>query len=764
MSAPLQTLDLDIAGMTCASCVARVEKRLTALDGVEAQVNLATERATVTAPAAVTADELVAAVAKAGYTATVRPGADERSGAHRDDAPTPESESDPSATVTTLRTRLVVSTVLALPVILLAMVPAWQFDHWQWLSLTLATPVVFWGGYPFHRATFATLRHGSVTMDTLITLGTGAAYLWSLWALFFGMAGMTGMRHEFTFFAPDADPSGALYLEVAAGVTVFLLAGRLIEQRSKRSAGAALRELMTAGASEVSILRERAADPSDLMAATRQEERVPVDRLLVGDLFLVRPGESVATDGTVVEGAASVDESLMTGESVPAEKTAGSPVTGGTIARGGSLVVRATAVGTRTRLARMAQAVEAAQLGKSRIQRLADRISSVFVPIVLVTAVATAIVWIAAGSSVQAAFTAAVAVLIIACPCALGLATPVALLVGTGRGAQLGILIAGPEALERASGIDRVLLDKTGTITSGRMSVTEVWAEGAADAALDLAAALEADSEHPIAEAIVEESARRGGTPPAVSDFASFEGLGITGTVRGGTVLVGRPAFAEDQGFRTGAAATAALGAAAERASTVVVVAWDGEVRGIVEVADTVKPEARAAVQRAVALGMTPVLLTGDNAAVAARVAAEVGITEVIADASPMDKVAAVERLQADGHRVAMIGDGVNDAAAIATADLGIAMGTGTDAAKSAADLSIVSGSLATAVDAVRLSRRTLGIIRGNLFWAFAYNVAAIPLAALGLLNPMIAGAAMAFSSVFVVLNSLRLRRFRPAA
>ncbi|MBF4566781.1 cation-translocating P-type ATPase [Plantibacter sp. VKM Ac-2876] len=764
MSAPLIQLDLDIEGMTCASCVARVEKRLTALDGVEAQVNLATERATVTAPSTVTADELVAAVAKAGYTATVRPPADERAAADREQTPTSGPTSDPSATVTTLRTRLVVSAVLALPVVLLAMIPAWQFDHWQWLSLTLATPVVFWGGYPFHRATFATLRHGSVTMDTLITLGTGAAYLWSVWALFFGMAGMTGMRHEFTFFAPDADPSSALYLEVAAGVTVFLLAGRLIEQRSKRAAGEALRDLMTLGASEVSVLRHRAPDPADLMAPTRTEERIPIEQLLVGDHFLVRPGESVATDGVVVEGAASVDESLVTGESVPVELVAGSRVIGGTIARGGSLVVRATAVGAETQLARMAQAVEAAQLGKSRVQRLADRVSSVFVPVVLVIALGTATVWALTGSSMEAAFTAAVAVLIIACPCALGLATPVALLVGTGRGAQLGILIAGPEALERASNIDRILLDKTGTVTSGRMSVTEVWAAGATDEVLALGAALEAASEHPIAEAIVAEAARRDAARPVVSDFASLEGLGVTGTINGGTVLAGRPAFAEDQGFRIGPDAASALASAAERASTVVVVAWDGEVRGVVEVADTVKPEARAAIGRAVSLGMTPVLLTGDNAAVAARVAAEVGITEVIADASPADKVAAVERLQTAGHRVAMIGDGVNDAAAIATADLGIAMGTGTDAAKGAADLSIVSGSLATAIDAVRLSRRTLGIIRGNLFWAFAYNVAAIPLAALGLLNPMIAGAAMAFSSVFVVLNSLRLRRFRPAA
>ncbi|SKC73098.1 heavy metal translocating P-type ATPase [Plantibacter cousiniae (nom. nud.)] len=764
MSAPLIQLDLDIEGMTCASCVARVEKRLTALDGVEAQVNLATERATVTAPSTVTADELVAAVAKAGYTATVRPPADERAAADREQTPTSGPTSDPSATVTTLRTRLVVSAVLALPVVLLAMIPAWQFDHWQWLSLTLATPVVFWGGYPFHRATFATLRHGSVTMDTLITLGTGAAYLWSVWALFFGMAGMTGMRHEFTFFAPDADPSSALYLEVAAGVTVFLLAGRLIEQRSKRAAGEALRDLMTLGASEVSVLRHRAPDPTDLMAPTRTEERIPIEQLLVGDQFLVRPGESAATDGVVVEGAASVDESLVTGESVPVELVAGSRVIGGTIARGGSLVVRATAVGAETQLARMAQAVEAAQLGKSRVQRLADRVSSVFVPVVLVIALATAIVWALTGSTMEAAFTAVVAVLIIACPCALGLATPVALLVGTGRGAQLGILIAGPEALERASGIDRIVLDKTGTVTSGRMSVTEVWASGATDEVLALGAALEAASEHPIAEAIVAEATRRDAARPVVSDFASLEGLGVTGTINGGTVLAGRPAFAEDQGFRIGPDAASALASAAERASTVVVVAWDGEVRGVVEVADTVKPEARAAIGRAVSLGMTPVLLTGDNAAVAARVAGEIGITEVIADASPSDKVDAVERLQAAGHRVAMIGDGVNDAAAIATADLGIAMGTGTDAAKGAADLSIVSGSLATAIDAVRLSRRTLGIIRGNLFWAFAYNVAAIPLAALGLLNPMIAGAAMAFSSVFVVLNSLRLRRFRPAA
>lgn len=762
MSTQVQTLSLDIEGMTCASCVARVEKRLTALDGVEAQVNLATERATVSVPAGVSADDLVRAVAKAGYTATVRPLA--RTGAPAPTDQAPKAPTDPTATVTTLRTRLVVSAALALPVVLLAMIPAWQFDNWQWLSLALATPVVFWGGYPFHRATVATLRHGSVTMDTLITLGTGAAYLWSVWALFFGMAGMTGMRHEFTFFAPDADPSSALYFEVAAGVTVFLLAGRLIEQRSKRTAGEALRDLMTLGASEVSVLRERAPDPADLMAPTRIEERVPIERLLVDELFLVRPGEAVATDGTVVEGAASVDESLVTGESAPAEKTVGSRVIGGTIPRGGSLVVRATAVGTETQLARMAQAVEAAQLGKSRIQRLADRISSVFVPIVLVIALATAIIWAASGSTMEAAFTAAVAVLIIACPCALGLATPVALLVGTGRGAQLGILISGPEALERAAGIDRLVLDKTGTVTSGTMSLTRAWADDSADDVLAVAAALESGSEHPIARAILTAAEERRLRLPAITDFVSVEGRGVTAIIDGALVLVGRAAFASERGFHTGPAATNALAAAGDRASTVVVAAWDGEVRGVLEIADAVKPEAAAAVARAVALGMTPVLLTGDNQAVAARVAAEVGITEVIADASPDDKVAAVARLQSAGHRVAMVGDGVNDAAAIATAELGIAMGTGTDAAKGAADISIVSGSLAAAVDAVRLSRRTLRIIRGNLFWAFAYNVAAIPLAALGLLNPMIAGAAMAFSSVFVVLNSLRLRRFRAAA
>lgn len=761
MTTPLQTITLDIEGMTCASCVARVEKRLTAIDGVGAQVNLATERATVTAPAGVSPADLVQAVAKAGYTAAVRP--ERRTGASARVDET-ASAPDPSSTVTTLRTRLIVSAALAVPVVLLAMIPAWQFDNWQWLSLVLATPVVFWGGYPFHRATVATLRHGSVTMDTLITLGTGAAYLWSVWALFFGMAGMTGMRHEFALFAPDADPSSALYLEVAAGVTVFLLAGRLIEQRSKRTAGAALRDLMTLGAAEVSVLRERSADPTDLMAPTRREERIPIEQLLVGDLFLVRPGEAVATDGTVVEGAASVDESLVTGEAVPAEKAAGSRVIGGTVPRGGSLVVRATAVGSETQLARMAQAVEAAQLGKSRIQRLADRISSVFVPIVLVTALATAIVWAATGSTMEAAFTAAVAVLIIACPCALGLATPVALLVGTGRGAQLGILIAGPEALERATGIDRLVVDKTGTVTSGRMSVTDIWAVGPADEALVLAASLEVGSEHPIAQAVVAAADGRGLRIRPVRDFVSVEGGGVIGTVDGESILVGGPRFAAERGFTAGPEALLALEAAAERASTVVVVASSSQVRAVLEIADAVKPEAAAAIARAVALGMTPVLLTGDNAAVAARVAAEVGIAEVIAEASPTDKVAVVERLQREGHRVAMIGDGVNDAAAIATADLGIAMGTGTDAAKNAADLSIVTGSLATAVDAVRLSRRTLGIIRGNLFWAFAYNVAAIPLAALGLLNPMIAGAAMAFSSVFVVLNSLRLRRFRPAA
>ncbi|WP_354500336.1 cation-translocating P-type ATPase [Mycetocola sp. 2940] len=732
------TATLEISGMTCASCVARVEKRLGRLDGVVAEVNLATEKASVRYPDAVSVDDLVAAVESAGYSAVLAP--EKRA----ETSESPAREADP------LRTRLLVSALFSLPVVVLAMVPAWQFPNWQWLSLTLAAPVVVWGGYPFHRATWVNLRHRSLTMDTLITMGTGAAFLWSLWALFFGTAGMPGMTHEFRLFTPDAGAASTIYLEVAAGVTVFLLLGRYLEQRSKRTAGQALRALLELGARDVTVLRH----------GTSREATIPIDDLAVGDLFVVRPGERIATDGVVESGFAAVDESMLTGESLPVDVTAGDSVTGATVASGGRLVVRATRVGSATKLAQMARLVEAAQLGKGRVQRLADRISAIFVPVVIVLAAVVLVAWVLTGNPVASGFTAAVAVLIIACPCALGLATPVALLVGTSRGAQSGILITGPEALERARGIDMIVLDKTGTVTTGVMTLTGVTVTD--DMALRRAASLEAHSEHPIARALV---AGAGPVPLLpVTGFASASGLGVTGTVDGLHVVVGRPRFAAEHGCAMSAVLADAVSAAETSGATVVVAGWHGEVRGVFAVSDSVKPGARAAVDRLRRQGLTPILVTGDNERAAHRVAAEVGIDRVIAGVLPEQKVDEVRRLQGSGHRVAMVGDGVNDAAALATADLGIAMGTGTDAAMSAADITLVRAELGAVPDAVALSRRTLSTIHGNLFWAFAYNVAAIPLAAFGLLNPMVAGAAMAFSSLFVVLNSLRLRHFAPGA
>ncbi|MET1052662.1 MAG: heavy metal translocating P-type ATPase [Mycetocola sp.] len=750
---PENTATLDIAGMTCASCVARVEKRLTRLEGVTAEVNLATEKARVSYPDTISSGDLVDAVASAGYTATIEP---QRHRAARDTTPAADHGSahdhDLPTSGTSLLTRLIVSAILSLPVIVLAMVPAWQFDNWQWLSLTLAAPVVVWGGYPFHRATIVNLRHGALTMDTLITMGTGAAFLWSLWALFFGMAGMPGVTHEFSLFTPTADASSAIYLEVAAGVTVFLLLGRYIEQRSKRSAGQALRALLELGAKDVTVLRSGAQSPV--------ETTIPIEELVVGDVFVVRPGETIATDGVVESGSAAVDESMLTGESVPVDVTEGDSVTGATIASGGRLVVRATRVGSDTRLAQIARLVEAAQLGKGQAQRLADRISAVFVPVVIVLAVVVLAAWVITGNPLSAGFTAAVAVLIIACPCALGLATPVALLVGTSRGAASGILITGPEALEHTRGVDTVVLDKTGTLTTGQMTLACVTAT--ADDALALAASLEKASEHPIATAIV--AGADPSTLRSVTAFTAEAGLGVTGVVDGTLVVVGRPRFAAEHGFTMPDDLTDAIAAAEQAGSTAVVVGWDGEVRGVLEVSDRVRAEAPAAVARLRELGLTPVLLTGDNDRVAATVAAAVGIDRVISGVLPDEKAHEISRLQANGSRVAMVGDGVNDAAALATADLGIAMGAGTDAAISAADITLIRNDLGGIADAVVLSRRTLGTIKGNLFWAFAYNVAALPLAALGLLNPMVAGAAMAFSSVFVVLNSLRLRRFRAGA
>jgi Cu+-exporting ATPase len=734
---PAGEVELAIGGMTCASCAARIEKKLNRLDGVTATVNYATEKAKVSYGGAVTPADLIATVEKTGYTATLP-------------RPRPEPvEDDP---VRPLRTRLLLSTVLTVPVVAMAMVPALQFPYWQWLSLTLAAPVVVWGGLPFHRAAWTNLRHGAATMDTLVSLGTGAAFLWSLYALFLGTAGEPGMTHPFEFTVARGDGSANVYLEAAAGVTTFLLAGRYAEARSKRRAGAALRALLELGAKEVSVLRGGA------------ERRVPVGQLVAGDLFVVRPGEKIATDGEVVEGASAVDASMLTGESVPVEVGPGDPVVGATVNAGGRLVVRTTRIGAETQLAQMARLVEDAQNGKAEVQRLADRVSGVFVPVVLALAVATLGFWIGAGAGLPAAFTAAVAVLIIACPCALGLATPTALMVGTGRGAQLGILIKGPEVLESTRAVDTVVLDKTGTVTTGRMTLAGVVAAPGEDAdrVLRLAGALEHGSEHPVARAVAAAAADRVGPLPAVEGFANLPGLGVQGTVDGAAVLVGRPRLLAERSASVPEPLAAAQADAETQGGTAVLVAVDGAAVGLLVVADAVKPTSATAVAQLRDLGLHPVLLTGDNEAVARTVAAEVGIDEVVAEVLPQDKVDVVRRLQAEGRVVAMVGDGVNDAAALAQADLGLAMGTGTDVAIQASDLTLVRGDLRAAADAIRLSRRTLAIIKGNLFWAFAYNVAAIPLAMAGLLNPMIAGAAMALSSVFVVTNSLRLRRFAP--
>ncbi|MFJ8953212.1 heavy metal translocating P-type ATPase [Streptomyces sp. NPDC102381] len=789
---PTEHLDLAIGGMTCASCSARIEKKLNRIEGVTATVNLATEKAKVSHAPNVTPDTLITTITKLGYTAKPLPDSRPRAEAapestavesnseppargrgrvgvppqdsaeprlvepqfrtaptpvaeevpRRGPSPTDADQAPPADRPTPLRQRLTVSALLATPVILMAMIPALQFADWQWLSLTLASPVVVWGGLPFHRAAWTNLRHGAATMDTLVSLGTLAAYGWSLWAL---------------FLADTTPPTPPIYLEVASGVVTFILLGRYLEARAKRSAGAALRALLDLGAKEVTLLTPDGA-----------EARVPADHLTPGDRFVVRPGEKIATDGTVTEGTSAVDTSILTGESIPTDVTVGDPVTGATVNAAGRIVVEATRVGADTQLARMAKLVEEAQTGKAQVQRLADRISAIFVPVVLLIALGTLLIWLFTTGNTTSAFTAAVAVLIIACPCALGLATPTALMVGTGRGASLGILIKGPEVLESTRTVNTVVLDKTGTVTTGHMTLTAAHPATTHPAATDektllrLAGALEHASEHPVARAITTGAADRAGELPRATDFTNTPGLGVHGTVEGHTVLVGRERLLTDHGIPLPPELTRTRTAAEATGGTAVTVAWDGEARGVLTVTDAVKETSAEAVTALRSLGLTPILLTGDNRAAADSVARAVGIAEedVIAEVMPEDKVDVIKRLQAEGRSVAMVGDGVNDAAALATADLGLAMGTGTDAAIEAGDLTLVRGDLRVAADAIRLSRRTLATIKGNLCWAFGYNIAAIPLAAIGLLNPMIAGAAMAFSSVFVVTNSLRLRRF----
>ena len=770
-----QRLELAIGGMTCASCANRIERKLNQLDGVEATVNYATEKARVTVPAGYDPALLLAQVEKTGYTATLPAPTLERP-APRESAPPAgpaagpaaghvaghaagpaaghesahASDQEPDPELAALRQRLVVSAVLAIPVIAMAMIPALQFTFWQWASLTLAAPVIVWGAWPFHRAAWTNLRHGAATMDTLISIGTLAALLWSLYALFFGHAGMPGMTHPFELTIAPSDGAGHIYLEVGAGVTLFILLGRYAEKRSKRRAGAALRALLELGAKEVVVLRDGVETP------------IAVESLTVGDEFVVRPGENIATDGVVVAGTSAVDASMLTGEAVPVEVGPGDGVAGATVNAGGRLVVRATRVGADTQLAQMARLVEEAQSGKAGVQRLADRVSAVFVPIVILIALATLLGWLAAGAGAAAAFTAAVAVLVIACPCALGLATPTALLVGTGRGAQLGILIKGPEVLESTRRIDTVVLDKTGTVTTGTMTLVDVVPEAGVERAdlLRLAGALEHASEHPIARAVARGASVEVGPLPAPEDFAALEGVGVRGVVDGHAVVVGRESLLADWSQQLSPELAQVKGEAERAGRTVVAAGWDGRARGILVVADTLKPTSAAAVAGLRDLGLTPVLLTGDHEAVARQIAAEVGIEQVIAGVLPAQKADVVARLQREGRTVAMVGDGVNDAPALAQADLGLAMGTGTDVAIEASDLTLVRGDLRSAVDAIRLARATLRTIKTNLFWAFAYNVAAIPLAAAGLLNPMLAGAAMALSSVFVVGNSLRLRRF----
>jgi Cu+-exporting ATPase len=737
-TSPTQRIELPITGMTCASCANRIERRLNKLDGVSASVNYATERATVDYQDTVAVEHLVGAVEAAGYQAAL-PAAEPDGGE--------PAEQDPTAA---LRQRLIVSALLAVPVLLMSMIPALQFDNFQWLSLTMATPVVLWGAWPFHRAAWANLKHATATMDTLISVGTLAAWLWSLYALFLGDAGDNQMRMPFDIIPSSGGGANEIYLETAAIVTTFILAGRYFEARAKRRAGAARGGGLELGAKDVSVLD-----------ADGTEQRIPIEQLQVGDRFIVRPGEKVATDGIVEDGRSAVDMSMLTGESVPVEVEPGAEIAGATINAGGRLLVRATKIGDDTALAQIARLVTEAQTGKAPVQRLADRISGIFVPVVFAIAAMTLGFWLGTGQDATFAFTAAVAVLIIACPCALGLATPTALMVGTGRGAQLGLLIKGPEILESTRRIDTIVLDKTGTVTTGAMTLAELTvAHGVDEAeALRLVGTLEDASEHPIAQAIAT-AARAAGPLPAVEAFGNREGLGVEGVVDGHALVVGRPALLADWAMHLPAELETARRAAEAKGRTAIAAGWDGRAAAIFVVADTVKPTSAAAIASLKALGLRAVLLTGDNETTAHAVAAEVGIDEVIAEVLPSEKADVIRRLQAEGRVVAMAGDGVNDAPALAAADLGLSIGTGTDVAIEASDLTLVSGDLRGAADAIRLSRATLRTIQQNLAWAFGYNVAAIPLAAAGLLNPVIASAAMAFSSVSVVLNALRLRRF----
>ena len=736
----LTSIDLDVRGMTCASCAARIQKRLNRVDGVQAAVNYATARAHVLAPRGTTSEALIDVVRAAGYDA-VPPD------------PNEDAEAAAGARTEAIRRRLIVSAAISVPVMAVSMVTPWQFPGWQWAAFALTTPVLLWSGRGFHRSAWVNLRHGAFTMDTLISVGTLAAYLWSAFCLILGNAGTLGMKHPFSLHLVRAGSLDSVYFEAACGTITFILLGRWIEARSRSEAGSALRELLTMGARAVHVLDD------DGTETTR-----PIEALRVGQRFVVRPGEKIASDGEVVEGASAIDAHVITGESVPVEVGPGDRVVGATLNTNGRLVVRATAVGADTQLSQIAHLVEQAQTGKSNAQRLADRIASVFVPVVIVLALLAFGAWLVAGAGVGFAITAGVSVLIISCPCALGLATPTALLAGTGRGAQLGVVIRGPEALERARAIDTVVMDKTGTLTRGEMSVQRITAAPGEDEdrVLAAAAALEAGSEHPIARAVVARAAGRG-PAPAAGDFRVVPGRGVRAVLDGADALAGSAALMADEGLEVPDVLTAAAEAASDRGATVVLVAWDGAVRGVLTVSDELADNSARAVGRLHALGLRTVMLTGDNERAARHVAALVGIDEVHAQVLPEEKLAVVDGLRAEGHRVAMIGDGVNDAAALAAADLGIAMGTGTDAAIAAGDLTLMRHDLMLAVDAIALSRATLRIIRGNLFWAFFYNVCAIPIAALGLLNPMIAGAAMAFSSVFVVTNSLRLRGFRPA-